>query len=325
MIRASFFCATALLTLCAAPALAAFPGKPGPIAYSKTTTVAASGGGGEVLQSGGLYVRGAGRGLSPRQLTADPNDREPSYTADGRRLAFMSQTTRPGFTFDAMFEIHSQGTRRFEVRGEGGNPSFFPNNNRILFTDKDTGGYSHIYSVRTMNVGVHQLTRGPFNDSEPAISPDGRRIVFVRERRNGGSDIYTARVNGTRVRPLIAGPRRESEPDYAPRGNRIVFSSNRGRGRSNIFVARANGRGVRPLTRCGSFPRCPAYSAPAFSPDGGRVVALRSTTRTSAIDVLRSDRRRPILATIDSGSIEEEGFGTTLGAPTWGPAVPGRR
>jgi Tol biopolymer transport system component len=321
VIRASLLCVAVLLTLGAVPAEAAFPGKPGPIAYPKTSVQEL--GGGEIQESGGLYARGAGRRQVPRRLTAIPTDREPSYSANGRRIVFLSVTERPGFMFNSIFEANREGAGRAEVKGGGSDPSFFPNGNRILFTDEDENGYSHIYSVRTINVGFHQLTFGRHNDTEPVISPNGRRIVFVSDRdrdgRGDGTDIFTMRVNGTRIRPLIDWPGREREPDYAPYGNRIVFSSNRGRGRSNIFVARANGRGVRRLTRCGSFPRCPAYSHPAFSPAGRRIAMLRSTTRSSAIDVIRSDRRRPLLNTIDSGSIEEEGFGTTVGAPTWGP------
>jgi len=126
-------------------------------------------------------------------------------------------------------------------------------------------------------------------------------------------------ANGNGIRILIDGPGQEGAPDYAPGGNRIVFSSSRGRGASNIFVARANGNAVRRLTRCVSFPGCPTYSHPVFSPHGRRVAVLTTTSRTSAVEVLRSDRRRPPLLTIDSGSIDEEGSGIVIGPPTWGP------
>lgn len=314
----AMLCSTIVLALCAEASFAAFPGRPGPIAYSKTLVRDL---GGETFEDGGIYARGAGPRQRPRQLTVSPLDRSPSYSANGRRIAFLSATARPWLgAVDGIFEVNREGRQRGEVRAGGSDPSFFPNGNRILFTDMDEQGYSHIYSVRTNNVGFHQLTSGPHNDSEPAISPNGRRIVFASDRDgDGGTDIFTMRANGTGIRVLIDGPGMESGPDYAPGGNRIAFASSRGQGASNVFVARANGRGVRRLTRCVSFPGCPAFSAPAFSPAGGRIVVLRSTDRASAIVVIRSDRRRPPLVTIDSGSIVGEGAGVTVGPPTWGP------
>lgn len=316
MIRASFFCVAALLTLGAAPALAAFPGKPGPIAYSKTLIREL--GGGEGFEDGGIYARRAAPRQRPRQLTLRPIDREPSYSANGRRIVYVSDSERSGL-LNGIFTVTNQGRQMRESRALGSGPSFFPNGNRILFASKDESGYSHIYAARVNGTRPRQLTSGPYNDTEPAISPNGRRIAFVSDRDGDGDDIFTMRANGNGIRILIDGPGQEGGPDYAPGGNRIVFSSSRGRGASNIFVARANGNAVRRLTRCVSFPRCPAYSDPAFSPRGRRIAVLSSTTRTSAIEVIRSDRRRPPLLTIDSGSIDEEGSGTTVGAPTWGP------
>ncbi len=309
---------TALLALCAEASLAAFPGRPGPIAYSKT--IVRELGGGETLQDGGIYARDLGRRGGPRQLTVSPLDREPSYSANGRHLVFLSASGRPWLgSDDGLFEVNRQGRARREVRPGGGAPSFFPNGNRILFAEEDESGFSHIYSARANNTGLRQLTSGSHNDSEPAISPNGRRIAFVSDRDGDGSDIFTMRSNGTGVRLLIDGPGRESAPDYAPGGNRIAFSSSRGQGASNIFVARADGRQVRRLTRCASFPGCPAFSAPAFSPNGARIAVLRSTARSSAVVVIRADRRRPPLVRVDSGSTDGEGSGTTVGPPTWGP------
>lgn len=305
------------LLLGAGSAVAAFPGRPGPIAYAKTLIREL--GGGETFEDGGIYARRAVRGRRPRQLTVNPTDSVPSYSANGRRIVFLSASGNPGFgAYQGVFEVNRAGKRRREVRGAGGNPSFFPDGNRILFTEKDENGFSHIYSARTDGAGLRQLTSGPHNDSEPAISPNGRRIAFVSDRNGAEADIFAMRADGTRIRPLIAEPGSESGPDWAPGGDTIAFASTRGRGASNVFLADVNGRWIRWLTRCLSRSGCAGFSDPAFSPRGRRIAVLRSTARSSAVVVIRSNRRLPPLIAIDSGSIDEEGSGVVIGAPTWG-------
>ena len=321
MIRASLLCAAILLVLGGGSALAAFPGRPGPIAYSKTLIREL--GGGETFEDGGIYARRAARGRRPRQLTLSPVDREPSYSANGRRIVYVSDSERSGL-LNGIFTVTNQGRRMRESRALGSGPSFFPSGTRILFAGKDEGGFSHIYAARVNGLGLTQLTSGPHNDTEPAISPNGRRIAFVSDRNGGGTDIFAMRANGTGIRSLVAAPGNESGPDWAPGGGRIAYASTRGRGPSNVFLAATNGLWIRWLTRCLP-PNCAAFSAPAFSPRGRRIAVLRSGTRSTAVIVIAGDRRRPPLATIDSGSIDEEGSGIVIGAPTWGSAVPGRR
>lgn len=311
----ALFCSTIVLALWARTAFAAFPGRPGPIAYSKTLIREL--GGGEPFEDGGIYARRAARGQRPRQVTLSVRDGEPSYSANGRRLVYTSFSERSPI-FNGIYHVTFRGRQKRETGALGSGPAFFPNGRRILFAHKDEGGHSHIYAARANGARIRQLTSGPHNDSEPAISPNGRRIAFVSDR-GGGSDIFTMRANGTGIRPLVNAAGRESAPDYSPRGNRIAFASTRGRGLSNVFVARADGRAVWWLTRCESLSGCPAFSDPAFSPGGRRIAVLRSTARSTAVVVIRSDRSRPPIATIDSGSVDEEGSGVVIGAPTWGP------
>lgn len=75
--------AAILLIATATSAQAAFPGVPGPIAYSKGES---SEGG---VTSGGLFAHGARRGDGSRRLTADPSDSDPAYSPDGRKVAFV--------------------------------------------------------------------------------------------------------------------------------------------------------------------------------------------------------------------------------------------
>lgn len=312
-------CATVvLLTVGPGTSPAAFPGKPGPIAYSKTSTDET--GEGMLERLGGLFAYGLAGNRQSRALTTDPDDHSPSYSADGRSIVFVGEGEAGA---SAIYAMNSDGSDRRLVSGDGAAPHFFPSGRAVAFARR-VEGHSHIFTVRLDGSGLRQLTFGPYEDSDPAVSPNGRSIAFSSDRdpdgRRDRSDIFAIAADGSNLRVLIDGERNESEPDFAPSGRRLAFVSNRGRG-IGVFVARADGRRVRRLTPCNPFPpRCRGYVSPAFSPNGKQIAALGLGRRSSTVGLIRLDGG--VGRTIDSGGTEEEGFGTHVGAPAWGP-LPG--
>lgn len=219
----------------AAAAQAAFPGKPGPIAYPKTSTDEVAEG--RVESVGGLFTHGPRAKQQPRRLTAATGDHSPSYSADGRLIVFVhdDEITRKS----SIYTMRNDGSERKEVTldGLGGaSPSFFPGGQAIVFTRR-VEGHSHIFSIRLDGSGLRQLTSGPYDDYDPVVSPNGKRIAFASNRdsdaREDRSDVFTMRADGSRVRVLIDGPRPDSEPDWAPDGRRIVYVVNRLTARSS--------------------------------------------------------------------------------------------
>ena len=309
-------CASALV-LGVSTASAAFPGKPGPIVYSKVDDSEIEEG--RLRSVGGLYIHGPRVRQQARPLTTDTGDHSPAFSSDGRQVVFVSDGEAARTT--SIQVIGTDGSGRREVIARGGGPTFFPSGRAIAFV-RLAGGHNHIFTVRLDGSGLRQLTRGPHDNHGPVVSPNGRRIVFASDRdpdgRRDRSDIFTMRSNGSGVRVLIDGPRSESEPDYAPDGRRIVFAGNRS-DRSDIYVAQVKGGRAKRLTRCRETPiRCPRYQHPVFSPDGRHVAFLNSGRRSSSIEVIRSDGKRSI-GSFDTAGTEEEGFGSRLGVPAWGP------
>lgn len=300
----------------AAPAGATFPGKSGPIAYAKVTSLPA---GESVDESGGLFTHGPRLKQSPRQLSAESGDHSPSYSPNGRLIVFVVDDEKAR---GDIYVMRSDGSERRQLTSgaeSDSDPSFFPDGRRIVFS-RSVGADNHIFTVDLDGSGLRPLTSGPYDDYDPVVSPNGRRIAFVSDRdpdeRADRGDIFTMRPNGSGLRVLIDGDLYDYDPDYAPSGRRIAFASNRGPGLSNVFVARANGHGVRQLTPCRpTSARCRTYSRPVFAPDGRHIAMVGNG---DAIDVMRSDGGN--VRTFDSTSTEEEGFGSRLvGSVAWGP------
>jgi Tol biopolymer transport system component len=304
----------------ASPTEAAYPGHPGPIAYSKVETGEAAYGG-----TGGIFVHGFGRSLAPRQLTDDPQDGEPSYSASGRLIVFSGNRdpVMPSAPYGP------PGRHIYVMRNDGSdvrqltsgdfydsNPSFSPNGKLVVF---DRGGVglnrtTHIFSVGMDGSGLRQLTNEEGSDSDPAFTPNGKVIIFVSNRKSSGrkdrSNIFSVRPNGTRLHLLIGGKRSEYDPDVAPNGRNIAFASN-SRGKFGIYIARLSGHHVRPLRET------QGASNPSWAPDGKHIAFLDWGGESSSVDIMRADGRG-FAVEFDSGGTEEEGFGTTVGAPGWG-------
>jgi TolB protein len=309
--------------LAAAPAQAAFPGVPGSIAYGKGTSTELEG------TSGGLFAHGPRQSDRSRQLTADPTDSAPSYSPNGRLIAFV-RAVRVGqppirATGSSIHLMNADGSGvRALTSGEhfDSNPSFSPDGRRVVFERRRGERVSSLFMINLDGSGERQLTRGAHRDQDPVFAPNGRWIAFVSNRdkdaRSDQSDIFSVRPNGRRLRVLIDGPHDESGPDISPNGRRVVFASNRRRRTFNIFVARSSGRRVRALTNAHGtcFGRV-CFHSPSWAPNGRHIAYIASSRYRTELKVMRSDGRRP--RSFASGSIEPEGYGTSVGSPAWGP------
>jgi Tol biopolymer transport system component len=310
----------AALAVGSTPAEAAFPGVPGPIGYSKLKL-------NEGGNAGGLRTHGPRRVEAPRTLTNDPDDTNPSYSANGRRIVFESNRDAGGSSHIYVMNATGSGIPALTSGPDfDSNPSFSANGRQVAFDRTAPGSRrSQVFVVNVDGSGLRQLTRGASDNEDPTFTPDGRRIVFVSDRerdaRSDRADIFSMSPSGTGVRQLVDGPMSDSEPDVAPDGRRLAFVSNRAGG-PNVFVAKMNGRGLRQLThsRRSCFSGA-CYRHPSWSP-GGKHIALVAIGRyNSDLHVVRVDGSRSV--EFAGAGTEVEGFGTRIAAPGWGPAPRG--
>lgn len=303
------------------PAQAAFPGVPGPIAYSYSNFTESGG-------SGGLRAHGPRKRDGTQPLTTGSDDSSPSYSPSGRLIAF-SGNRDPGVPRSS--HIYVMGNDGSDVRpltsGDfyDGNPSFAPDGRHVVFDRDGAGagaGDSQIFSVSIDGTDLRQISDGAANDYDPTFTPNGRRIVFVSNRQSSGradhSNIFSMRPDGSRVRLLIGGPRSEFDPDVSPNGRTLAFAGNRAPG-SNLFLATMSGGHIRALTRTpgGCFHRA-CFGNPSWSPDGKHIAFLNTSRYSSGVEVMRTDGRG-YAKEFAGGGTEAEGYGSHVGAPAWGP------
>jgi Tol biopolymer transport system component len=237
----SLFLAALALVAFAIPATASGAHHGGAVVFSQTRTV-------EGVEEGGLFAVRDGR---QNQLTENPADSEPSFSADGRTIAFAREghiyTVRP----DGSGERRLTSGAALDSR-----PQVSPNGRIVLFERRGGEGQpANLYTVRVGGGPATDLTPGPEEASEARFAPDGRTIVFVRTTPAGGhdnADLYSIRPSGSGLTRLTTTGRvDEFDPRYFAGG--IVFSrgnqSEGPAGYADIYTMRKNGTRVKPLVR----------------------------------------------------------------------------
>ena len=223
----------------AIPAAASAAPSTGAVVFSKSTTV-------EGIAKGGLF---AVRDGHLNQLTEDPTDTEPAFSADGRTIAFV----RGG----DLYSVRPDGSGQRRLTSGAGldsAPIVSPSGRQVVFERRaSAGGTADLYTVGAMGGGVRALTSGPDDDHQADFSPDGRAIVFVRgsgSAPNTKEDLYSIRSTGAGLARLTrTGGIDEFKPRYFAGG--ILFS----RGESSegpaayadVYTMRRNGTRVKPL------------------------------------------------------------------------------
>jgi dipeptidyl aminopeptidase/acylaminoacyl peptidase len=228
-------------------ASAAAAGHSGAVVFSRAiVTVEETKEGKAEKTEGGLYAARDGR---LNQLTEDPTDSEPDFSADGRKITFV----RGG----DVWAMRADGTGQHKLTSGpeiDSRPQFDPKGHYVVFTRAASEGATRdLYRVN-LGAAARPLVSGPSDEHEASFSPDGKAIVFVRgvAETGGGvaDDVYSVRPSGGGLARLTkTGHVDEFSPRYFKGG--IVFSrgqSGEGPGAyADIFTMRRNGTRVKVL------------------------------------------------------------------------------
>jgi Tol biopolymer transport system component len=277
------------------------------------------------LDIGGIRVVPA-RGGASRRLTRGPSDGAPSWSPDGRTIAFVRSDVNG--LMQALYLVPGAGGRARRIYGGtrrvtmGRDPQWSPDGRRIAL---EASGF--VYVVRVRGRAARRLRPGDW----PSWSPDGRRIAFTR-----GSSVYVMNADGTRVRRVRTerGYEFSDGPVWSPDGRTLVYGALLAKSDLDIFVVNTDGSQRRQLTHNSIDDR-----GPAWSPNRRRIAFVRrGAIWLMAADGTKQDRLVPggqpswapnglRLAFSQAGAIymigASGGSATRLvagGSPAWSPS-----
>jgi len=304
MLGAALLLAVAALTA-AGPAGATLPGGNGKIAYANV----------------GIWVAGP-VGENPTRLTSSIRDADPSWSPDGKQIAFtrLNGCQDPECVFGDVWVMDADGTDQRLVT-KGFNPSWSPDGEKLAYESCTTSGLypcdndkRNVSLVNPDGTGRVDLTAGmrsPCNanttsrEVEPTWSPDGKKIAFISSAQNCRYEVYAMNADGTgQVRLSEAGVNEaDHTPSWSPDGEEIVFSRSYEAEMPRVYSVDADG-----VLGEVAFPSARGLE-PAWAPDGRRIV-YRATPGNALTTVDVTGEARPL--------------GTTGANPDW-QAIPNTR
>ena len=245
-----------------------------------------------------IYVMDADGGNLQRLTNHPDGDFHPSWSPDGKWIAFLSRR-------DQVRSKHGIAAEIYVMDAGGGNPqrltndlhddyhpSWSPDGKQIAFASVRDGN-TDIYVIDADGGNEQRLTNNPLYDYSPSWSPDGERIVFIA-RREGHfrkdfdltHEIYVMDADGGNEQRLTENRRYDFSPSWSPDGKRIAFASDRKGDFVNyeIYVMDADGGNQRKLTNNRHHDWYPSWS-----PDGKQIAFASRRDGNYEIYVMDAD------------------------------------
>jgi TolB protein len=253
--------------------------------------------------SGKQIVVADSDGYGPVQLTGASINLLPSWTPDGRGIAFTTFRDGNG----AHIYSVDPGTKSLKPLVTSGDfatgAAFAPDGSRLLFTSSVEEN-TDIYSAKPDGSGSKRLTESRGIDVSASFSPDGKQVAFVSDRA-GSPQIYVMNADGTGVRRLTFQGNFNQEPAWSPKGDLIAFTGRDEKRSFDVYTVNAQTGKIARLSQNEG-----TNEKPSWAPNGQ--LLLFSSTRTG---------KRQLWTMAANGSNARQVTDEPQGAfdPAWGP------
>ena len=230
-----------------------------------------------------IYVMD-GDGSNQRRVTTHPaRDRLPTWSPDGKKIAFVSNRNNVNKDHMQIWVIDADGKN--PIRLTDGlvdwGPDWSPDGTKILYDARVVPENHHLApgGITVMDAdGKDKRLVKNARGLHPSWSPDGNRIVFISGKNDGDDhQIYVMDVDGRHRTQLTHDFVHKRLPSWSPDGKRIAYADNH-----VIWVMDSDGENQRQLTKINSDEH------PTWSPDS-ESIAFHSIVRDFVLGIYEVD------------------------------------
>ena len=134
-----------------------------------------------------------------RLTSSNANDRSPTWSPDGSRIAF-ARSSDGGHVW--VMNADGTGAKRLtDDQAEEGEPSWSPDGRWIAYTHRASGtDFREVWVAGQDGSAGRGVTSLGAKSYGPDWSPDSTRLAFSADQDGGRYDIYTIRVDGSDLR-----------------------------------------------------------------------------------------------------------------------------
>jgi Tol biopolymer transport system component len=229
----------------------------------------------ETAGTGDIWIYDLNRGLKTR-YTFDPNmDWYPTWSPDGRQVAFSSNRDEPNDIW--VIDVSGSGTDQ-KLFEDGDNQVFpeawSPDGEWLVYQRVDDGNNTDIWAFPTAGGESVALVASSFTEDFPSISPDGRWLAFVSDE-SGTDEVYVTTFPDPARRWQVSTDG-GSFPRWRGDGGELFFAKFNG----ELYSAEVDGQGetfdVGEIQRLFSWNLAPGFRWPYdVSSDGQKFLLNR--------------------------------------------------
>ena len=189
-----------------------------------------------------------------------PTEKNPSWSADGSKLMYISDPEFHGWMSIFITDIEGKKHKRITGKPRSKDASTWgahisPDGSKAAFVSKRTSNWE-LYVINTDGTGIRNISNSNEDEDSPSWSPDSKRIVYSADK-GGKSNIYIINADGSNKRK-ITDSGSSWTPSLSTDGKQIAFISD-----DDIYIMSIDGSSKKRITKTSKEEKTPSWS-----PDG---------------------------------------------------------